>query len=155
MNCSKWASSSFITPKKDGTVRFINNFRELNKRKPCPIPNTQDMLLDLEGFQCATSLDSNVAHCHIKLSPASKKLCALVFPFGKCKMQQLPVGLCGSPGIFQEKMSMSFDGLEFARTCIDNLLAGTHQRRFRRPSRETRTSPPASLKESRTQGQRQ
>jgi hypothetical protein len=45
---------SFIIPKKDGTVRFINNFRELNKRikrKPYPIPNIQDMLLNLEGFQ--------------------------------------------------------------------------------------------------------
>jgi hypothetical protein len=45
---------SFIIPKKDGTVRFINDFRELNKRikrKPFPIPNIQDMLLNLEGFQ--------------------------------------------------------------------------------------------------------
>jgi hypothetical protein len=37
---SKWASPSFIIPKKDHTVRTISNFRELNKgivRKPYPI----------------------------------------------------------------------------------------------------------------------
>ena len=36
---SEWASPSFITPKKHGTVRFLTDFREVNKRivkKPFP-----------------------------------------------------------------------------------------------------------------------
>jgi Reverse transcriptase (RNA-dependent DNA polymerase) len=40
-------------------------------------------------------------------------------------MQQLPMGLCNSPDIFQEKMSALFDGLEFIRTYIDDLLCLT------------------------------
>jgi hypothetical protein len=128
VNRSEWAAPSFIIPKKDGTVRFINDFRELNrriKRKPYPIPNIQDMLLNLEGFQYATSLDLNMGYYHIELCPASKKLCTLVFPFGKYEMQWLPMGLCNSPDIFQEKMSELFDGLEFVRTYIDDLLCLT------------------------------
>ena len=116
VNRSEWAAPSFIIPKKDGTVRFINDFRELNKRirrKPFPIPNIQDMLLNLEGFQFATSLDLNMGYYHIELSPTSKQLCTLVFPFGKFEMQRLPMGLCNSPDIFQEKMSELFHGLEF------------------------------------------
>ncbi len=57
VNRSKWAAPTFIIPKKDGTVRFINDFRELDKRikrKPFPIPKIQDLLLKLEGFQLAT-----------------------------------------------------------------------------------------------------
>ena len=80
MNRSEWAAPSFVTPKKDGTVHFINDFRELDKRIPRklhPIPNMQDMLLNLEGFQFATGLNLNVGCCHIELSPASKKLCTL------------------------------------------------------------------------------
>jgi hypothetical protein len=53
VNRLEWAAPSFIIPKKDGTVRLIDNFRELNKwikQKPFPIPNIQDMLLNLEGF---------------------------------------------------------------------------------------------------------
>ena len=128
VNRSEWAAPSFIIPKKDGTVRFINDFRELNKRirrKPFPIPNIQDMLLNLEGFQYATSLDLNMGYYHIELSPNSKRLCTLVFPFGKYEMQRLPMGLCNSPDIFQEKMSELFDGLEFVRTYIDDLLCLT------------------------------
>ena len=128
VNRSEWAAPSFIIPKKDGTVRFINDFRELNKRikrKPYPIPNIQDMLLNLEGFQYATSLDLNMGYYHIELCPDSKKLCTLVFPFGKYEMQRLPMGLCNSPDIFQEKMSELFDGLEFVRTYIDDLLCLT------------------------------
>ena len=40
-------------------------------------------------------------------------------------MQRLPMGLCNSPDIFQEKMSELFEGLEFVRTYIDDLLCLT------------------------------
>ena len=125
VNCSEWASPSFIVPKKDDTVRFVNDFRELNKRierTPYPVPKTQDMLLKLEGFQCATSLDLNMGHCHIQLHPDSKKLCTSVFPWGKCEMQVLPMGLCNGPDIFQEKMSGLFFDLECVRAHTDDLL---------------------------------
>jgi hypothetical protein len=42
------------------------------KRKPYLIPRIQDLLLKLEGFQYATTLDLNMGYYHIKLSPFSK-----------------------------------------------------------------------------------
>ena len=107
VNRSEWAAPTFIIPKKDGSVRFISDFRELNKRikrKPYPIPKIQDLLLKLEGFQYATSLDLNMGYYHIELSPMSQKLCTIVLPFGKYEYQRLPMGFCNSPDIFQEKM---------------------------------------------------
>ena len=62
-NDSEWGSPSFIIPKKNGTVRFISDFRRLNqkiKRKPYPLPRISDTLQQLEGFQYATSLDINM-----------------------------------------------------------------------------------------------
>ena len=128
VNRSQWAAPTFIIPKKDGTVRFISDFRELNKRikrRPYPIPHIQDMLLNLEGFQYATSLDLNMGYYHIELNPASKEMCTIVLPFGKYEYQRLPMGLCNSPDIFQEKMSELMEGLEFVRTYIDDLLCLT------------------------------
>ena len=90
VNRSAWAAPCFIIPKKDGTVRFITDFRELNKCvkcKPFPIPKIQDLLLKLEGFQYATSLDLNMGYYHIELSPFSRELCTIVLPWGKYEYQ--------------------------------------------------------------------
>jgi len=94
-------------------------------RKPYPIPNIQDMPLNLEGFQWATSLDLKMGYYHIRLDPASKQLCTVVLPFGKYEHQAIPMGLCNSPDIFQEKMSELMDGLAFVRTYINDLLCLT------------------------------
>ena len=51
VNRYQWGAPAFIIPKKDSTVRFISDFRELNKhilRQPYPIPNVQDLLVRLE-----------------------------------------------------------------------------------------------------------
>ena len=90
VNRSEWVAPTFIIPKKDGSVWFISDFRELNKRikrKPYPIPKIQDMLLKLEGFKYAMSLNLNMRYYHIKLSPNSKKLCTIVLPWGKYEYQ--------------------------------------------------------------------
>ena len=63
VNHSEWAAPTFIIPKTDLTVRFISDFRELNKRIkrfPFPIPKIQDLLLKLEGFRWANTLDLNM-----------------------------------------------------------------------------------------------
>ena len=48
INNFEWAAPTFIMPKKNGTVCFISDFTELNKRikrKPFPLPKIQDLLL--------------------------------------------------------------------------------------------------------------
>ena len=47
-NILEWTAPTFIISQKNGTVRFISDFRVLNKRiksKPFPIPKMQDLLL--------------------------------------------------------------------------------------------------------------
>jgi len=131
INRSEWGAPTFLVPKKDATVRFITDFRELNKRikrKPYPIPKIQDLLLKLEGFQYATTLDLNMGYYHIELSPFSKQLCTIVTPFGKYEYQRLPMGLCNSPDIFQERMYELFSDLEYVRAYIDDLLVTSSPR---------------------------
>jgi hypothetical protein len=86
VNRSEWAAPTFAIPKKDGSIHFISDFRELNariKRTPFPIPKIQDLMLKLEGFQYATSLDLNMGYYHIELSADSKAYCMIVLPWGK------------------------------------------------------------------------
>ena len=49
-------------------LRFISDFRDLKKqlkRKPHQMPKINEMLLKLEGFWYAASLDLNMGHYHI------------------------------------------------------------------------------------------
>ena len=93
---------------------------------PYPMPKIQDMLLKLEGFRWATALDLNMGYYNIRLDDPSKKLCTLIFPWGKYEMQSLPMGLCNGPDVFQEKMSELFHDIETVRTYIDDLLVVTN-----------------------------
>ena len=123
-------STILRNPKKDQTIRFINDFRELNKRIkriPYPLPKIQVMLLKLECFKYATSLDLNMGYYHIRLDNFSKSLCTLILPWGKYEMQVLPMGLSNSPDIFQGKMNELLHDLEFVRTYIDDLLIVTNE----------------------------
>jgi hypothetical protein len=46
INESEWAAPSFGIPKKNGQIRFVSDFRQLNKhlrRLPFPLSNTQEI----------------------------------------------------------------------------------------------------------------
>ena len=125
INRTEWACPMFTISKPDGSLRSLADLRELNKRiqrHPFPIPKIQDMLQKLEGFMWATSLDLNMGYYHILLTPKASRLCTVVLPWGKYEYLRLPMGLCNSPDIFQEKMSLLMSGLEFARAYLDDLL---------------------------------
>ena len=122
---SEWGSPTFIIAKKQGTVRFLTDFREVNKRlvrKPFPIPKITTVLQELEGFQYATQLDLNMGYYTIRLDPDASKICTIVLPWGKYSYKRLPMGISGSPDIFQEKMSNLMATLEYVRTYLDDLL---------------------------------
>ena len=63
---SVYGTQVFIIPKKEGTVRFLSNYRCLNQTivcKPYTIPRIGDTMQQLEGgFQYATALDLNMGY---------------------------------------------------------------------------------------------
>jgi hypothetical protein len=125
---SKWASPSFIIPKKDHTVHTISDFRELNKRIvriPYPVPKISTTLQELEGFTYATTLNLNMGYYTIRLDPTAAKMCTIIFPWCKYSKRRLPIGFAGSADIFQAEMGNLTATLEYARAYIDNLLVIT------------------------------
>ncbi len=122
---SDWALPSFIIPKKDKTVRFLSDFWGVNKRlvrKPFPIPKISMVLQEIKGFSYATALDVNMGYYTSKLVPDASKICTVIFPWCKYSYKRLPMGIAGSPPIFQEKMSELMESLDFVRAYLDDLL---------------------------------
>ena len=61
----------------------------------------------------------------LRLDPDMSKICTIIFPWGKYFYQRLPMGIAGSPDIFQAKMSELMAALEFVQTYLDDLLCIT------------------------------
>jgi hypothetical protein len=122
---SEWAPRSFIVPKKNNTVRFFSIFWEVNKRlirNAFPIPKISTVLQELEGFTFATALDLNMGYYTIRLDPDASKICTIIFPWGKYSYKRLPMGIAGSPDIFQAEMMKLMESLEYVRAYIADLL---------------------------------
>ncbi len=125
---SEWALPSFIVPKKDQTVHFLSDFGEVNKRlvrKPFPIPKIRTLLQEIKGFSYATTLDLNMGYYTIRLDPDASKICTIIFPLEKYSYKRLPMGIAGSPDIFQEEMLELIESLEIVRAYLNNLLCIT------------------------------
>ncbi len=121
----EWASPSFIMPKKNKTVRFLSNFWEVNKRllrQPFPIPKISMVLQELEGFTFATALDLNMGYYTFTLDPDASRICTVIFPWGKYSYKRLPMGIAGSPDIFQSKILELMEDLKYVHAYLDNLL---------------------------------
>jgi hypothetical protein len=80
---SEWGSPTFITPKKDQTVRVVSDFRRLNKmlvRKSFPLPKISTTLMQLTGFTYATALDLNMGYYTIRIDAKASNMCTIIFP---------------------------------------------------------------------------
>ena len=106
-------------------IGFLSDFRNLKSqliRKPYIMPKIWEMILNLEGFKYATSLDLNMGYYHMSIIKEASNLFTIILTWGNYKYKYLPMGVCNSPDIFQEKMNEMIPRIEFIRACIDDLL---------------------------------
>ena len=59
---------------------------------------------------------------HIWLTEGTSKLCTIIIPWGKYHYKCLLMGFANSSDIFQQKMNDLFQGFEFIRAYMDDLL---------------------------------
>ena len=77
------------------------------------MPKINEILLKLEGFKYATSLDLKMGYYHIQLSEDASNLYTIILLWGKYYYQCLPMLVSNSTDIFQQNINGLFQGFYF------------------------------------------
>jgi hypothetical protein len=103
----EWAFPGFGTPKKNGTVRFVIDFRRIYSalvRREYPLWATEEILTSIKGFLYATSIDLNMGYPSIPLNDEARKILTIIMPFGAYECLTLPMGVMPALDLFQARM---------------------------------------------------
>ena len=103
----QYGTPVFIIPNKEGTVGFIIDYLRFNQklvRKPYQLSIIGNTIQQLEGFHYVTALYINMGYYTIRFFNMSQEMTTIVTKFGKFGYNRLPMGMCASGDIFQDKL---------------------------------------------------
>ena len=103
-SCSPWSIPVIMVRKRDGTHRFCVDYRGLNsvtKADTFLLPRIDDLLDQLEGMRCFSTLDLASGFWQIQVEPSSREKTAFVTPHGLYEFLVMPFGLTNVPAVFQ------------------------------------------------------
>ena len=104
---SLYSEPAMLVLKKNGKLRLVIDYRKLNEQKikSCwLIPSLEEIFDTLQGSAYFTTIDMSWGFYQLPMGPKSQNYTALSTPFGSFKGLRMPVGLTGSPNIFQNLM---------------------------------------------------
>ena len=113
---SPWASRIVLAKKKDGSVRFCNDYRKLNEittRDVYPLPRVDDSLAALSDMAWFSTMDMTAGFHQIKLNDKDKMKTAFICDSGLYEYNVMPFGLTNAPATFQRLMDSVFAGLKW------------------------------------------
>jgi len=106
-----WCFTAFGTPKSDGTIKLVIDFRKINPhlvRRQYPMTTIHDLSQQIMGFNQATTLDFNMGYLSMPLTQEARKILTVVFPFGLFECLVLPQWIVPATDIFQLRMVALF-----------------------------------------------
>ena len=125
---SAWCNAMVLVWKKDGGLHFCIDFCHLNahtKNDCYPLSRIQEVLESLVGASHFSCLDLKSGFWQIKMEETSKQYTAFtVGNLGFFKCDQMPFGLCNTPGTFQQLMQncMGKLNLIYCLIYLDDLI---------------------------------
>ena len=118
---SPWASPVVMVRKKDGSLRFCVDFRQLNAatvKDAHPLPRIDDILDALHVAKWFSTLDLKSGYWQVPITEQDKAKTAFRTSSGQLfKFNQVPFGLCNAPATFSRLMDRILAGLHW-ETCL-------------------------------------
>ena len=118
---SPWASPVVMVRKKDGSLRFCVDFRQLNAatvKDAHPLPRIDDLLDALHGAKWFSTLNLKSGYWQVPIAEQDKEKTAFRTSSGQLfEFNQVPFGLCNAPATFSRLMDRVLAGLHW-ETCL-------------------------------------
>ena len=113
---SEWACSPVLIRKKDKTVRYCLDYRDLNaktKNVGCnwPLPSIDDCLDTLAGSQYFSTIDLAAGYWQILVDDKDIPKTAWISKYGHFESLRMPFGLKGAPSTMQRVIEYTLKGL--------------------------------------------
>ena len=127
---SPWNAPIIIVKKKDGSNRFVCDYRNLNsatKRDTYPLPNVKDVTDKMHGSNYWTTLDAASAYWPIQVRERDKEKTAFSVQRGKFEFNVTPYGLCNAGASYQRLIDITLAGLAVNRVLayMDDIIIFT------------------------------
>jgi hypothetical protein len=127
VSASPFCAPCFFVDKKDGTLRMVVDYRQLNKgtkRQHTPLPRIDDTLDMLGGAKYFSSLDLHSGYHQIRINPTDVEKTGFRTPFGQYNFKVLAFGLTNAPATFQSVMNRIFSRFigKFVLVYLDDIL---------------------------------
>ena len=110
-----------MVKKKDGSLRFCVDFRQLNAatvKDAHPLPRIDELLDALHGARWFSTLDLKSGYWQVQIMERDKEKTAFRTSSGQLyEFNQVPFGLCNAPATFSRLMDRVLSGLHW-ETCL-------------------------------------
>ena len=120
LSSSPWASPLVLVQKKDGSMRYCVDYRQLNsvtRKDAYPIPRIDETLDTLAGSCIFTTLDLLSGYWQVEVQPEDREKTAVCTPDGLIEFNVMPFVLCNAPATFQRLMNLVLAGLHW-QSCL-------------------------------------
>ena len=117
---SPWASPIILVKKKDGTDRFVVDFRRLNAvthKDSYPLPRIDDALHALNGTKYFSSMDLMSGYWQVEMEPESREHTAFITYGGLYEFLVVLFGLTNAPSTYQRLMECVLRNLTY-KICL-------------------------------------
>ncbi|KAK7926034.1 hypothetical protein WMY93_008344 [Mugilogobius chulae] len=117
---SPWAAPVVLVRKKNGTWRFILDYRKLNSvtiKDSHPLPRVDDALDALSGSAWFSTMDLQHGYWQVELEDCDREKTAFTTGSGRYHFKVMPMGLTNAPATCQRLMEMVLRGLPW-KTCL-------------------------------------
>ena len=117
----------FAPTKTPGKMRFCIDYRALNEvtiDNATPLPRIDDCLDQIVGSKIFTTIDLNSGFYQVRVNPEDQEKTAFNCRYGHYEWKVMPMGLKGSPPVFQAFLNKIFRPYldQFVCVYIDDLI---------------------------------